>query len=259
MHFLAPLFVKMKVLNSCVSASLVYGCETWGMSTLKNAETAYRQGLKSALSVRDGTNNEIVYIESGERPLEIRITKQQMKFWIAIENIMNSDPNHYISKLVNVGENTEYIKYYRNLMTKYTDLKTCNDTMKNNFRSSARLKIERAAQDDSGSKLGTYLMINPELKAPDHGRKFEFQRVMITRYRTGSHNLRIEKDRRIPNSKREDRICMCNMDVQTVRHVILDCPLLQDSRLKYGVSDIQSGIMNDDFLVEMESLLNIKN
>ena len=52
---------------------------------------------------------------------------------------------------------------------------------------------------------------------------------------------------------------MCNMDVQTVRHVILDCPLLQDSRLKYGVSDIQSGIMNDDFLVEMESVLNIKN
>ena len=42
MHFLAPLFVKMKVLNSCVSASLVYGCGTWGMSTLKNAETAYR-------------------------------------------------------------------------------------------------------------------------------------------------------------------------------------------------------------------------
>ena len=68
---------------------------------MKNAETAYRQGLKSALSVRDGTNNEIVYIESGEYPLEIRIVKQQLKFWTAIENIMNSDPNHYITKLVN--------------------------------------------------------------------------------------------------------------------------------------------------------------
>ena len=230
-----------------------------GHEHIEECRNGLSTGTQVSISVRDGTNNEIVYIESGEWPLEIRIAKQQMKFWIAIENIMNSDPNHYITKLVNVGENTEYIKYYRNLMTKYTDLKTCNDTMKNNFRSSARLKIERAAQDDPGSKLGTYMMINPELKAPDHGQKFEFQRVMITRYRTGSHNLRIEKDRRIPNSKREDRICMCNMDVQTVRHVILDCPLLQDSRLKYGVSDIQSGIMNDDFLVEMESVLNIKN
>ena len=143
-------------------------------------------------------------------------------------------------------------------MTKYTDLKTCNDTMKNNFRNHARLKMERAAQDDPDSKLGTYMMINPELKAPDHGQKFEFQRVMITRYRTGSHNLRIEKDRRIPNSIREDRVCRCNMGVQTIHHVILDCPLLQDSRLKYGVNYIQSGIMNDDFLVEMETVLDIR-
>ena len=65
-HFLAPLFVKTKVLNSCVSSSLIYACETWGMKTSKIAETAFRQGLKSALSVRDCTNNEIVYVESGE-------------------------------------------------------------------------------------------------------------------------------------------------------------------------------------------------
>ena len=74
-HFLAPQFVKMKVLNSCVSSSLTYGCETWGMKTSKIAETAFRQGLKSALSVRDCTNNEIVYIESGEWSFEIRIAK----------------------------------------------------------------------------------------------------------------------------------------------------------------------------------------
>ena len=128
--------------------------------------------------------------------------------------------------------------------------------MKNNFRNHARLKMERAAQDDPDSKLGTYVMV--KLKAPDYGQKFEFPLVMITRYRTGSHNLRIEKDRRIPNSIQEDRVCKCNMGVQTIHHVILDCPLLQDSRLKYGVNDIQSGIMNDDFLVEMETVLNIR-
>ena len=103
----------MKVLNSCVGASITYGCETWGMSTSKIAETAFRQGLKSALSVRDCTNNEIVYIESGEWPLEIRIIKQQMKFWTALEEIMSSDREHYIAKLVNIGESTTYIKYYR--------------------------------------------------------------------------------------------------------------------------------------------------
>ena len=114
----------MKVLSSCVSASLVYGCETWGMNKMKNAETAFRQGLKSALSIRDCTNNEIVYIESGEWPLEIRITKQQIKFWTAIQDIANTNPDHYIAKLVQIGESTDYIKYYKNLLNTYTDTKT---------------------------------------------------------------------------------------------------------------------------------------
>ena len=120
-------------------------------------------------------------------------------------------------------------------------------------------KIEQAAREDADSKLGTYLMVNPELKSPKYEQRFEFQRVVCTRYRTGSHNLRIEKDRRYPNSKREDRLCKCNTGVQTVQHVLLVCPLLQDSRQKYGINSIQNGITNDDFLMEMECILGIKN
>ena len=257
-NFLAPLFVKLKVLSSCVSASLVYGCETWGMNKLRNAESAFRQGLKAALSVRDCINNEIVYIESGEWPLEIRITKQQIKFWIAIQDIIDSNPEHYIAKLVRIGESTDYIKYYRNMIDIYKDTKTCNETMKNNYSISMKTKIEIAARTDPDSKLGTYLMINPELKTPVYEQKFEFQRVAVTRYRTGSHNLRIEKDRRYSNSKREDRVCVCNMGIQSLKHVLLECPLLQGIRDKYDIHDVQKGVSCDDFLLEMECILNLK-
>ena len=69
------------------------------MNKLKNAETAFRQGIKAALSIiRDCTNNEIVYIESGEWPLEIRISKQQIKFWAAIQDIINTNPDHLYIK-----------------------------------------------------------------------------------------------------------------------------------------------------------------
>ena len=166
-NFLAPLFVKLKVLSSCVSASLVYGCETWGMSKVNKAESAFRQGLKSALSIRDCTNNEIVYIESGELPLEIRISKQQVKFWTAIQEIMASNPEHYIAKLVRIGENTDYIRYYKTLIDTYKDTKTCYDTMKNNYSNTMKTKIESAARSDPESKVGTYLMINPELNTPN--------------------------------------------------------------------------------------------
>ena len=34
-NFLAPLQVKMKVLNTCVNASITHGCETWGIARVK--------------------------------------------------------------------------------------------------------------------------------------------------------------------------------------------------------------------------------
>ena len=40
-NFLAPLHVKIKVLNTCVSAALIYACETWGSSAIKQLETAF--------------------------------------------------------------------------------------------------------------------------------------------------------------------------------------------------------------------------
>ena len=258
-NFLAPLFVKMKVLNSCVGASLVYGCETWGMNKVKNAETAYRQGLKAALSIRDCTNNEIVYVESGEWPLEIRISKQQLKFWAAIQDIVSTNPDHYISKLVAIGDATNYITYFKNLANTYTNTKNCSDTMKNYHKSFIKEKIENAARSDPDSKLGTYFLVNPELKAPVFDKKFEFQRVLITRYRTGSHNLRIEKDRRLPNSNREDRVCSCNLGIQTIKHVILECPLLQTVRANYEIDSVEKGVSNDDYLMEMECVLGIKS
>ena len=38
-NFLAPLSIKIGVLNTCVSASLIYSCEIWGASNLKHIET----------------------------------------------------------------------------------------------------------------------------------------------------------------------------------------------------------------------------
>ena len=119
------------------------------------------------------------------------------------------------------------------------------DTLKRNVTD----KVKLAAAHDEDSKLGAYLSINTNL---------EFQRIIVTRYHTGSHNLRIEKDRRLPNSRREDHLCICNTGVQTVKHVFLHCPLLNDIQHKYGIVDIEHDIHNDKFLLEMECILGIK-
>ena len=56
--------------------------------------------------------------------------------------------------------------------------------MKTYYKNISKKKIENSAIIDPDSKLGTYLMVNPELKAPVFDNKFEFQGVFITRYRT---------------------------------------------------------------------------
>ena len=104
----------------------------------------HRQGIKTALSVRQTTNNEIVYIESGKLPLEINIIKQQMKFWSSITKIIDDDPNHYIAKLVQIGENTQYIKHYKNLAIKYTSSAECNNALKIEYSNKFKSKINDA-------------------------------------------------------------------------------------------------------------------
>ena len=175
-----------------------------------------------------------------------------------MQDIAQEKPDHYLAKLINAAETTDYVKYYRNLENKYADIKTCNDTLQENFKHKFSTKIREAATADGDSRLGTYFIINPTLSKPEYVNKHEFQRVVITRYRTGSHNLRIEKDRRLPHSLREDRLCACNTGIQTISHVLLHCPMLNGIREKYGVADVQNGVLCDDFLLEMECILNIK-
>ena len=52
--------------------------------------------------------------------------------------------------------------------------------------------------------------------------------VYITRFRTGSNNLLIETGRfATPRIPRENRMCLCGTEVQTLRHVLMYCPIVR--------------------------------
>ena len=59
-----PIDVKGKVLQSCLQASLLYGCEAWSSSSLQIIEILYRKSIKIVFGMNIRTPNEIVYIES---------------------------------------------------------------------------------------------------------------------------------------------------------------------------------------------------
>ena len=50
----------------------------------------------------------------------------------------------------------------------------------------------------------------------------EYERELVTRFRTGSHSLAVEIGR-YSNIERENRLCKCGDGVQTVWHVVSEC------------------------------------
>ena len=263
-NFLAPLSEKLNVLDVCVSSSLTYGCETWGTASIKSIEIIYRHGLKRALSVRQTTNNEIVYIETGRLPLSIRMAKQQLKFWNSIQVYMADNPDHPLASLIEFGQqiNLPYLQYYEKLEADYNDSTTCKKSLTQAIRQDIETKIRSKGGEDDGSRLGVYMLVNPSLASPEqHHDILESERVITSRYRCGSHNLKIESGRLCnPKIPRDDRLCICNNGIQSLHHCLFECPLLHDLYGRYPYVSIEEAFALPniaDLLLEIEKMLKV--
>ena len=77
---------------------------------------------------------------------------------------------------------------------------------------------------------------------------------IVTRYRTGSHCLAIEIGR-MTNINRNDHVCACGVDLQTIWHIIMQCPITRS--LGYTNYHSLQEIFADDNIYNM--LLSISN
>ena len=223
-NFLAPLNIKLDVLDTCVTSSLLYASETWADNG-KEVEALYRTGLPTALGIRTTVNNEVLYTESGRYPLKCRIQKQQLKFWLSLQNYMSKFPESALKHLLDIAieHDLPYVKWYQSLESKYRTPENCRRSLETEFKAKWKTSFDRA-ENDVDSRLGTYHQVNPTLSAPDYINKimFETDRVMLTRFRCGSHSLFIETGR-YSNVPRDRRLCSCGRGTQTVLHCFTDC------------------------------------
>ena len=84
------------------------------------------------------------------------------------------------------------------------------------------------AYSDVDSKLGTYYRVNPLMKSYTNPPNLtENERILLTRFRTGSHSLAIEIGR-FSNTHRDNRLCVCSQGVQTVWHIFSECQWTRD-------------------------------
>ena len=263
-NHLAPVNIKLNDLDACVTSALIYACETWGTANVKPLEVAYRFGLKRALSLRENVNTEIVYVEADRCPISTRISKQQLNFWMKLNTYLQENPEHPLAGIIEYARsiNLRYITYYDSLQEEYTNPQDCLKQLCDNFRNECADTIRQKGADDASSRCGMYLQVNPELQPPEQRKMLEMERILLSRYRSGSHSLRIETGRMSnPPIPREERLCRCNTGIQSLNHVLFDCPLVADLHNEYRFVSIDEAFTREDitqFLMKMECKLGIK-
>ena len=244
----APIAVKLQVVDACINSSLLYGCESWGSCPLSTAEILQRKALKMVLDVCKCTPNEIVYIESGFQCLKSKIYKRQLKFLLKIRQDIMDNPESSVSKVLQLAfdQNTPFLRHYTKLEGMFATPLECYEHFADQHKHQMEQKIREKYNADPDSILGTYHRVNPDLLVPDYNNNiacFELDRKIITKYRTGSHKLKIQAGR-LTGEGRDNRLCSCGNDVQTLAHVLFACPLTADIRL---VQDIQSTELEEFF------------
>ena len=188
-------------------------------------------GLRTAVGVRNTTCNEIMYIESNKYPLRCRIQSQQLKFWLSVKKYIEDNPGSALEFMVQQARelNIPYLKHYECLEAKFETPGNCLKVTKAECAQTWKEKFEASAED-TNSKHGTYYCINPSLSSPKYLSELvlETERTIITRFRCGSHSLKIETGRFArPIRPRYQRLCKCNQGIQTILHCLRDCPLTQ--------------------------------
>jgi len=113
---------------------------------------------------------------------------------------------------------------------------------------------EKFIRIEEGSKALAYKDVNPDLNVhriyttKDYVQ--EWKRINFTRFRLGSHNLKIETGR-WARIDREERLCECG-EVQDELHVIVECRKSARIREKYNLQeDSLKDVMKHPAIVEI--------
>ena len=118
--------------------------------------------------------------------------------------------------------------------------------------------MRRKGTHDLESYFGPYLKINPGLKCLEFYQRLlclESDRIIITKYRSGSHDLKIQ-DGRLTKTRRDMRLHACGNSLQTLDHVLSDCSITANLRIIHDINNRNvNEIMNSNDYIRLAALL----
>ena len=220
-----PFSYKMTVFEAVLTSKLIYGCESWFTEDYHVVETMYMSAVKALLGVRKQTPNDVVLTECGVHTLKELVRTRQQKFLSS----KLSDPDEPLTIVYKLCQ--------ENNTAAFRSLKSAMD-----FTCDASERRHQSMRESTKTKTITYRNINPSFTVHSMYRATDkyiadYRRIEMTRFRVGSHKLKVETGRwsRVP---REERTCSCGVGgIQDEEHVVFHCEYTNDLREKYAVEE----------------------
>lgn len=245
-----PVSKQCDLFDSLVASTLNYAAEIWGHHVGPDVELIHSKFCRKVLSVKRSTNLDALYGELARIPMSIRRQLIMVKYWIKLLTCKKESLlfKTYNMLKVDVEGNNTYNKCNWAYQIKII-LDKCGLSYiwQNQYSMLINYNIiERRILDiyyqswycsiNNSSRLDTYSSIKY---------KFEFEsyldyikdkrfRVALTKFRTSSHDLLIEKGR-YTNVPRLERICnnCSSRRIENEFHFLFTCSQYADLRKKY--------------------------
>ena len=221
-----PFYLKKQVFESCLLSSVLYGCETWLTTNLKEIERVYIRMVKVLLGVRASTPSVNCLLELGLENLSTIVNERRRSFLQRkFKNTDMDEPFHIMMEIC------------KNIKSKsFNIIERCI----NNYENSSNISPRDIClnKPDTCTKFVLYRSImNSDLSVHPVYRKGclvpDFQRVVFTRLRLTSHSLISEKGR-WSRTPADMRVCPCDRtSVQNEFHALLRCPWTAEVRREY--------------------------
>ena len=218
---MTPINIKLQVLDSCMFAAYLYGCECWWKveHVAESLLAEERKILRRVLQVKPNTPNDIIYIVLNRCDIITNIKHKQKKFFNRFKMLQQEDS--ISRKILVLCLHLDMCKYYESL----------EDNIVTNSKTQMATIISHSAL-----QLKVYLITeckyNPTIY---HEFLNEYKRIIITRWRFSNHRLHVETGRyNSPKIIRNHRVCnICPLEVEDENHAIFECPLYNENRTMF--------------------------
>ena len=241
-----PVDLQLNLFEKLIIPVLTYGCEIWGFTNLSRIELFQRKFLKRALNVHKYIANVMAYGETGLAHVENKIYVQMITYWHRIRTADESKLAKRVFQLMkylfdtHLFQSTWCIKINSILNnTGLSYLWNYDGVNQTQLKASVKIRINDIFIQNWLSEINrnnictnyriykNQFQLEPYLSILDKDLQ-----IIMSRYRTGAHNLPIT-DRRY-NGIGLQHICpLCFHDVGDEFHYLFVCPALHQYRKIY--------------------------